>query len=261
MPRLDAPTLADIAVDELSPAARYVFDEILYQHVVEEVPLAELAGRLGLTSSEIRNAIEFFGCEIEASLGGARLPALDAAAYEALRDDIAERGQIVPIIVTPDGEIVEGHNRMRACRELGIPPVTIPRVTDDLHGDGLAANLNRRHLNHAQKRRVISIELLRDPEQSDRAVGRLVGVHHSTVSAVRRDLARLRARLEDPSGEISHPPTPGPARVKVDEELHLALEQVAREAARYYDGGAGGKDAALETALERWRAAAGEVED
>lgn len=48
------------------------------------------------------------------------LPELPPEQFEALKTDIAERGVVVPVVVDEFGAILDGHNRARACRELGI---------------------------------------------------------------------------------------------------------------------------------------------
>lgn len=51
------------------------------------------------------------------------LPLLEGAEYDALVEDIREHGQRVPILTTWDGiTVIDGRNRLRACRQLGIEP-------------------------------------------------------------------------------------------------------------------------------------------
>jgi len=57
-------------------------------------------------------------------------------------------------------------------------------------------NIARRHLNQAQKRELIAAQLKATPELNDRHIARMLGVHHTTVSTVRKELERR--------GEISH---------------------------------------------------------
>ena len=45
------------------------------------------------------------------------LPALDAATYEALRDSMRRYGMLVPIVVDPDGNVLDGHHRLKILRE------------------------------------------------------------------------------------------------------------------------------------------------
>lgn len=119
--------------------------------------------------------------------------------YAALKDDIAKRGVLVPIEYDQDGNLLDGHHRLRACFELGIKDFpTITRQfgsTEEREEHIVTLNVRRRHLNGEQKRRWVAWFLARHPERSDREIGREVGVHQSTVGSVRRD-------LED-SGELS----------------------------------------------------------
>jgi hypothetical protein len=71
--------------------------------------------------------------------------------FDALIADIRDNGQREPIIVH-DGLILDGRNRYRACRELGIEPVIAT-----WGGQGtpesfvISMNLRRRHLNESQR--------------------------------------------------------------------------------------------------------------
>jgi ParB-like chromosome segregation protein Spo0J len=48
------------------------------------------------------------------------LPDLPPAEYEALKTDIKENGVLVAVEVDEFGIILDGQNRARACRDLGI---------------------------------------------------------------------------------------------------------------------------------------------
>jgi hypothetical protein len=135
------------------------------------------------------------------------LPPLSDDEYVALRDAIAEQGYDAahPIVVDEAGDILDGHHRMRACRELGVSPATVTRagLTHEQKIEyALAANLRRRHLSQQQKRELIRAELERDPARSDRAIGRLLGVSHPTVAAVRREVeGRQVVNPSTPAGD------------------------------------------------------------
>ena len=49
-------------------------------------------------------------------------PESSKAADIHLKEDIKKRGLIEPILISPNGEIIDGHRRMRICKELGIKP-------------------------------------------------------------------------------------------------------------------------------------------
>jgi hypothetical protein len=126
------------------------------------------------------------------------LPPLSAEEYEALKADIAEHGLQYPIIADEDGTVLDGHHRARICQELGISPPTEVRAglsDEQKHDLALSLNLQRRHLTQTQKRELIRAEIERDPERSNRAIGRLLAVDHKTVAAVR---VADRAEDEEP---------------------------------------------------------------
>ena len=70
--------------------------------------------------------------------------------YAVFRDDIAANGLREPIKVL-DGEIIDGRNRMRACRETGTSPRFETVETDDPWGYVRSANIARRHLSVAER--------------------------------------------------------------------------------------------------------------
>jgi hypothetical protein len=91
------------------------------------------------------------GTKLEYHEVAAIFPMLEGDAFEALKQDIMVNGQRDPIW-TYQGKIIDGRNRERACRELGIEP----RIQEwDGHGDLVAfvisQNLHRRHLSEPQR--------------------------------------------------------------------------------------------------------------
>ena len=86
-------------------------------------------------------------------------PLLEGEELQALVEDIRQNGQIEPIW-TYEGKIIDGRNRYRACRELGIEP-----KYREWDGDGslvqfvVSLNLYRRHLTSSQKA-VVAVDIL-----------------------------------------------------------------------------------------------------
>jgi ParB-like chromosome segregation protein Spo0J len=83
------------------------------------------------------------------------LPPLSQPEFEALKRSIKEDGLHYPIIANKRGVVLDGHNRLKVCRELGIKPRFEVR---DFSNDRLrekkfviVSNLRRRHLNDFQK--------------------------------------------------------------------------------------------------------------
>jgi hypothetical protein len=59
---------------------------------------------------------------------------LDGDEFDALIDSIEREGLREPIQVTPDGTIIDGHQRHRAAVQLGWTEIRV-RIRDDLAGD------------------------------------------------------------------------------------------------------------------------------
>ncbi len=124
--------------------------------------------------------------------------ALSPEEYAALKAGIAENGVEVPVVLDAEGEIIDGHHRVRAWTELrdeGRELADYPReVRSDLKTNAekreLAWRLNmqRRNLNRAQKRALIAAKLKETPEWSDNRIAKLLGVSWHTVSEVRKEL-------------------------------------------------------------------------
>ena len=120
------------------------------------------------------------------------LPSLSDDEYEALKADIAERGVMVPVEYDENGDVLDGHHRVRACRELGIkewPTVTRGGMDDAGKRRYVRAlNLKRRHLNREQTRELIADALRDEPGRSNRQHARDLGVDHKSVQSVRGQL-------------------------------------------------------------------------
>ncbi|MGA8082665.1 MAG: ParB N-terminal domain-containing protein, partial [Candidatus Nitrosopolaris sp.] len=94
------------------------------------------------------------------------MPASSDSEFESIKLSIEEHHQChVPIFVNQDGDILDGHLRDRACRELGIKPeIRVKRFENRLEETKfiIDLNLNRRHLNEFQRielqRKLASIE-------------------------------------------------------------------------------------------------------
>jgi hypothetical protein len=135
------------------------------------------------------------------------MPDIDAETFAALKADIAKRGVITPIDVDENGSILDGHNRYRAWQELGKneAPPTIIRAglsEDEKFAFARKQNLLRRHLTREQKQALISEQILRTPNRSDRSIAADLACDHKTVGAARK-------RLNE-GGEIPQSGAPAP---------------------------------------------------
>lgn len=172
----------------------------------------EIARELEVPPSWVSDRLaEFY---IDVLLAHGLFPPLPKDEYAALRDDIAERGIVQPILVDENDETIEGHTRRRIARELGID--CPKRVIGGLNAAekrelSIALNVGRRHLSRAEKRAVVVAELMANAGRSDRRVAAVCGVDHKTVGALRRELADEERRYLNPNAEVESGEIPQPA--------------------------------------------------
>lgn len=77
-------------------------------------------------------------------------PLMYGAEFAELVADIAEHGQRDAVVMTPDGQLLDGRNRWRACAAAGITPVS--RVeSGEPWAYVISTNVHRRHLNESQR--------------------------------------------------------------------------------------------------------------
>lgn len=119
-------------------------------------------------------------------------PHLSETDYAALKADIAARGVLVPVELDEEGNVLDGHHRLKACTELGI--TQYPKLVrkglseDEKRQHARQLNLARRHLTQEQKRALIAEQLKETPEKSNNSIAQGLGVDDKTVGAVRQQL-------------------------------------------------------------------------
>ena len=143
-------------------------------------------------------------------------PPMPAGELQALGEDILKNGLTSPIIYWGDDEafLLDGRNRLDAMERVGMRLVREDgRIDNSMllwqrlssQGDDpppdpysyvISANIHRRHLTSVQKGELIKELLKAQPERSDRAIAKIVGIDHKTVAAKREGLQR--------GGEIPH---------------------------------------------------------
>lgn len=153
------------------------------------------------------------------------MPRLSAEEYDALKADIVMNGVLVPVVKDQHGNVIDGHHRIEIANEIGVTyRVDTVNVSDEDEARDLAFRYNvaRRHLTREQKRQLVAAEIAARPDDSDRAIGRRLGVDHKTVGSVRRAL----------SGEIPHPAEPpagDPTEADIAKMLVEAIERRYRD--------------------------------
>jgi ParB-like chromosome segregation protein Spo0J len=126
-------------------------------------------------------------------------PILDdkSAAFEALVDDVRERGQQEPVWLY-ESKILDGRNRYLACQKLGREVNVRDYIGADPIGFVLSANLHRRHLNEGQRAMVAAklTDLEKGANQYTKGEGvsidtatKLLNVGRASINRARKVLA------------------------------------------------------------------------
>ncbi|MBP3956895.1 ParB N-terminal domain-containing protein [Gemmata sp. G18] len=121
------------------------------------------------------------------------LPPLTECERDELQADIETRGVLVPVIVTPEDEVIDGHNRAEIADRLSkAVPIEVKNFGSaaEKRTAALYLNLHRRHVSADEKRRLIREELLVNAGASDRSIGAKVGADNKTVAKERSELER-----------------------------------------------------------------------
>ena len=78
------------------------------------------------------------------------VPDINQDDFEALCKDVAENGLRHEIVLTKDGDLIDGRNRLRACYAAQVEP-RFKRVSTDPWHVAYSENIARRHLDTKQK--------------------------------------------------------------------------------------------------------------
>lgn len=83
---------------------------------------------------------------------------LDEKSYQSLKESIIEKGVLVPVEYDELGEILDGHHRIKVCKELGITDwprfVRSGMTEEEKLNHARVLNLARRHLTKEQREKV-----------------------------------------------------------------------------------------------------------
>jgi N6-adenosine-specific RNA methylase IME4/ParB-like chromosome segregation protein Spo0J len=171
------------------------------------------------------------------------LPPLSADDFAALKSDIATRGIMVPVEYDQDGNVIDGHHRVKACQELGI--ANWPRIVRSFKSESdkwthaRQLNLARRHLTQEQRRGLIEAELRQHPGRSNRQIATSLGVDDTTVGDARRRLEstagfpQLKTAIgADGKARPVHPPKIAAIDLGSDGERAIRVAAKAQRAER-----------------------------
>jgi len=96
------------------------------------------------------------------------MPPLSDEEYKTLKAGIEENGVEDPIVHDEGLVVIDGHHRVRACRELGVDMDAVPTKAvvglsdDEKREKAYELNLQRRHLEHRQKQEIVEQYLVDD---------------------------------------------------------------------------------------------------
>ena len=166
-------------------------------------------------------------------------PLLPNSELQMLADDIETHGLREPIWLHPDGRIVDGRNRYRACALAGVEPATrtYEGAEDGLLAFLISLNMARRHMDESQRAMVAakianlhrgrptekeSIEPIGSITRSDAA--RLMNVGERSVIRARKvaeeAVPELREAVE--SGRVSVSAAAGLTQAPAEEQRRVA---------------------------------------
>lgn len=128
-------------------------------------------------------------------------PMLGAGQMAELAEDIKARGLIEPIVLDGEGRIIDGRNRLEACRIAGVEPRFSHYIGSDVLGYIVSKNLKRRHLTQSQ-RAAVAAELV--PMLAEDARKRqLAGLKRGSEMPVQENLPeRNNGQARDKAGEL-----------------------------------------------------------
>lgn len=97
------------------------------------------------------NAIVIEGWDSPVHPAANLFPMMSDEDIDALAKSIREQGLRQPIILTEDGQLLDGRNRVAACSRAGVPPRHEVYRGNDPVAYVMALNMDRRHLTTGQK--------------------------------------------------------------------------------------------------------------
>lgn len=112
--------------------------------------------------------------------------------YFDLKESIRKNGVLVPVEIDENGDVLDGHHRVRICEELAIecPTKVISGLKNDEEKLSYAEDVNykRRQLSREEKNERLRKKIIANPEKSDRQIAKETGVSPTTVGVARNQL-------------------------------------------------------------------------
>lgn len=179
----------------------------------------------------------------------ALVPKLSSEEYESLKKSIKEDGLWMPILVNPNGEILDGHHRYRACMELKLQTKHAVREFEDNLLEKkfvIECNLKRRQLNDFQKAE-LGIALMEieeslakkrqgnlgkprdEPLRSNELKGQSRDIVAGKVGLSGTTFERAKKVIEDAAPEIKQKLRDGNPNTSISKEYQHIIKQQKKE--------------------------------
>jgi len=119
------------------------------------------------------------------------IPQMGPDEYDDLVEDIEKRGIIDPLVVTEEGHVIDGRERLLAAMANGLQTVPVRAFRGDESEQRdfmLRAAVLRRHLTTGQRKALAAKLIVAEPAKSDRSIAKTTGISRPTVAMLRDDL-------------------------------------------------------------------------
>jgi ParB-like chromosome segregation protein Spo0J len=148
----------------------------------------------------------------------AAFPMLPDADLDALAADIKSNGLLHPLVLTGDGTLLDGRNRLAACDRAGITPEFVIHDGDPV-AFVVSVNMQRRDLTQAQKAHLVIAGLSESDNLRQEDLASVSGVSRSTVAEA-AVVAKFtpEASAEVIAGQLTHADAYTAARALKDEQ-------------------------------------------
>lgn len=123
-------------------------------------------------------------------------PMMSEDELQSLAADIRENGLRQPVVLTADGRVLDGRNRLAACKIAGVEPEYTSANGDDPVALVVSLNVKRRNLTKAQTAIAAAEawDMVADqPGKRARNLARIFGTNHDYVAQARALVERDRA--------------------------------------------------------------------
>jgi ParB-like chromosome segregation protein Spo0J len=156
-------------------------------------------------------------------------PQVEGPEFADLVADIREHGLYDPIVMFED-RVLDGRNRLRACKVAGVEPVFTVYTGDDPVAFVVRINLHRRHLDESQRAMVaVKLATLLRAGDNQHSEGLRIGRSSELLNVGERSVARAREVQEHGTPELVHAVERGAVSVSAAADVATLSAQEQRE--------------------------------